>query len=429
MPYTLIRLSHTHLKRYRRFISHHFHWVPSYLRQVLTAIFLWLRPWWHSLRPYTRRFDPFGRQAVHLLHIKWRVLKWKWRFLKRFLGWKWKFLQWKWHMLQRFWGLPRWIKLLKLAVLLIILAGYYGWSYLAQEREIAAIYNEYYPHYYKAYREKNISDARAHYYASYYARYYAEYYASDEYKEALKYALPPPTQQALSYPKNSKNADLTLTPEKPIPASKPILVEPRLEITAAQPEMAPAPLSTPAPEHSAAMAIRDKSTDTQTDTQIASLPVLPENVPPPKPVPLAATNLSGLALIKHFEGFSATPYADSGGRLTIGYGHLLRRGEVWQQISEVEAEGLLVQDIRLAEAVVKRNVQVELTPNQFAALVSLVYNIGEGHFEKSTLLKRLNRGEHETASREFLRWKYVGKQEVRGLYRRRLRERELFLAA
>lgn len=90
---------------------------------------------------------------------------------------------------------------------------------------------------------------------------------------------------------------------------------------------------------------------------------------------------------------------------------------------------LLRADLGTAEAAVNRLVTVPLTQNQFDALVSLVFNIGEGNFSKSTLLRRLNAGEREAAAGQFGRWNKSKGVELAGLTKRRAAERELFLKA
>jgi lysozyme len=136
----------------------------------------------------------------------------------------------------------------------------------------------------------------------------------------------------------------------------------------------------------------------------------------------------GLALLKQFEGLKLTAYRDIGGKLTIGYGHLIRPGETYQTITQAQADKLLRQDVKLAEAIVKRQVKVPLNQNQYDALVSFIYNIGEGHFRRSTLLKELNQRDYASAAEELLRWKHVKGVESRGLLRRRQTEKALFLA-
>ncbi|MCH2546229.1 MAG: lysozyme [Alphaproteobacteria bacterium] len=137
-------------------------------------------------------------------------------------------------------------------------------------------------------------------------------------------------------------------------------------------------------------------------------------------------NSAGLELIKSFEGLRLEPYEDAGGKLTIGYGHLIKPGEYFTAITEEEAHALLREDVRVAEAYVKRYVHVKLNHNQFSALGSRGYNIGPGNFRNSTMLTLLNMGKGDRAASEFPRWNKVGTTTLRGLTRRRLAEQSLF---
>jgi len=68
-----------------------------------------------------------------------------------------------------------------------------------------------------------------------------------------------------------------------------------------------------------------------------------------------------------------------------------------------------------------------LNQNQFNALVSLAYNIGEKAFTGSTLVKRLNEGNYKAAADQFLVWVNAGGKRMQGLVNRRNKEREVFL--
>lgn len=139
-------------------------------------------------------------------------------------------------------------------------------------------------------------------------------------------------------------------------------------------------------------------------------------------------NAAGLELIKSFEGFRATTYTCPGGKPTIGWGHAILPGESFQEpISEMQGLSVLARDLAQAEAAVERLVTVPLTDNQFAALVSFTFNVGQGNLEKSTLLKKLNAGHYDSAAGEFGRWVKAGGQVLEGLVRRRAAERDLFL--
>jgi GH24 family phage-related lysozyme (muramidase) len=137
------------------------------------------------------------------------------------------------------------------------------------------------------------------------------------------------------------------------------------------------------------------------------------------------TNSAGLELIKHFEGLKLKSYQDAVNVWTIGYGHT-KTAKPGQAISEPEAERLLKADLHDAESAVNRMVRVPLTDNQFDALVSFVFNLGAGSFQRSTLLRKLNAGEYQVAANEFLKWNKAGGRVLAGLTRRRRAEQALF---
>lgn len=136
-----------------------------------------------------------------------------------------------------------------------------------------------------------------------------------------------------------------------------------------------------------------------------------------------------IALIKEFEGLATECYDDVGGKPTIGYGHLIRKGEAFTNVDESEATRLLCGDLEAAEACVDGFVEVPLTQGQFDALCSFVFNLGCLNFQGSTLLKKLNAGDYAGARAEFPRWSRVGQRQIDGLLRRRLAEQLLFDAA
>lgn len=141
---------------------------------------------------------------------------------------------------------------------------------------------------------------------------------------------------------------------------------------------------------------------------------------------------AGSDLIKLFEGFRETRYLCSAGVWTIGFGHAIRKGEKWDSptaiITEQEAVALFDKDNDDAERAVSRLIRVALTDGQFDALVSFTFNLGSGALQRSTLRSMLNREEYLAASNEFPKWCWAGGRKIKGLYLRRLRERELFLS-
>jgi lysozyme len=141
------------------------------------------------------------------------------------------------------------------------------------------------------------------------------------------------------------------------------------------------------------------------------------------------TSPKGIALIKSAEGLRLKAYPDPGtGGLpwTIGYGSTsgVTRNMV---ITETKAEQMLAADLVRFEHIVERLVRVPVDQGQFDALVSFTYNVGEGNFTKSTLLRRLNAGDTAGAAEQFSRWVNAGGKVLPGLVKRRAAEQALFL--
>ncbi len=135
----------------------------------------------------------------------------------------------------------------------------------------------------------------------------------------------------------------------------------------------------------------------------------------------------GLRLIRRFEGFAALPYRCPAGYLTVGYGHLVKNPQAFQQpITEDEATEILVVDIEAAARAVLRLISVPLTDGQFDALVSFTYNLGSGALQRSTLRRKVNREEHEDVPAEFAKWVFAGGRKLKGLIRRRQEEALLY---
>ena len=132
-------------------------------------------------------------------------------------------------------------------------------------------------------------------------------------------------------------------------------------------------------------------------------------------------------VIKKHEGLRLEAYLPTPNDVwTIGYGHThtTKKG---MKITEAQAEKLLYRDLPWAENAVNTLVKVPLTQNQFDALVSFVFNVGEGAFARSTLLRFLNMGDYTNAAGQFLRWNKQKGRVLNGLTRRRREEMELFL--
>ena len=151
-----------------------------------------------------------------------------------------------------------------------------------------------------------------------------------------------------------------------------------------------------------------------------------------------------IKMIKHHEGVRYKPYRDVVHLWTVGCGHLMyndqyklsgKGREAYQlhqndnrRFSEEEVDELLRKDLARFERGVRRFITVSLTDNQYGALISFAFNVGLGNLQRSTLRQKVNREEHEQASKEFLKWVRAGGKVWKGLVRRRKEESELYLS-
>ncbi|MEO8715976.1 MAG: lysozyme [Acetobacteraceae bacterium] len=143
-------------------------------------------------------------------------------------------------------------------------------------------------------------------------------------------------------------------------------------------------------------------------------------------------NQAGLTLIEHFEGLRLDAYQDVAGIWTIGYGHT--RGVFpGMRFTAAQAQQALQDDLITAEAAVGSAVAgAHTTDDQFAAMVSLCFNIGSGNFRSSTVLREHLAGDFPAAANAFLMWNKATVNGVltvvAGLTARRTAERALYLS-
>ncbi len=157
--------------------------------------------------------------------------------------------------------------------------------------------------------------------------------------------------------------------------------------------------------------------------------VVPVDAPKP---PKSRVNSRCLDLIKRWEGFRADPYMDAK-LLAIGYGHTFAIGtpevKPGMKVTETEATLILLADLERMRVKMDPLIKVTLNDNQYGALLSFCYNLGVGNLAKSTLLKKINAGDFEGASKQFLVWNRSGGKVLPGLTRRREAESALFTLA
>lgn len=139
-------------------------------------------------------------------------------------------------------------------------------------------------------------------------------------------------------------------------------------------------------------------------------------------------SVAGLEFLEGWEGLRLTPYLDSGGRWTVGWGHLMHADDdKHQPITREVAVNLLMFDTHSAVSDVNELVTVDLLQRQFDALVDFVFNLGHGNFLKSSLLKHLNANTMMTAAGEFPKWNRVNGAPDKGVTKRRIAEQAMFV--
>lgn len=140
----------------------------------------------------------------------------------------------------------------------------------------------------------------------------------------------------------------------------------------------------------------------------------------------------GREFITAHEGEILRVYLDPVGLPTMGVGHLLTDEEkakypVGSVITRGVSQEFLERDLRRFENAVSALVKVPLNQNQFDALVSFAFNVGEANFKRSSVLRHLNAGLYAKAADAFLAWNKSKGKVLPGLTRRRKEERALFL--
>ena len=130
----------------------------------------------------------------------------------------------------------------------------------------------------------------------------------------------------------------------------------------------------------------------------------------------------GIQLIKEFEGCKLTAYRDVGGTLTIGIGHTGKDVKVGMAITNEKALELFKKDVaKFEKHVDSYNKIYNFNQNQFNALVSFAYNIGN--------IDQLTKNGKRTIaeiSNKILSYTYCNGKYSSGLYNRRRKEQQLF---
>lgn len=151
---------------------------------------------------------------------------------------------------------------------------------------------------------------------------------------------------------------------------------------------------------------------------------------------MGKTTQVGINFLMQEEGVRLNMYRDSAGLPSIGVGHLLTKDELrsgkilclavdWHSgLSREQVDELLRRDLFDAEQAVEQSVKVPLTAIQHDTLVSFAFNVGEGAFSRSTLVKQLNMKLYDSVPTQMRRWVYSAGKRDPILVARREREIE-----
>lgn len=140
-----------------------------------------------------------------------------------------------------------------------------------------------------------------------------------------------------------------------------------------------------------------------------------------------------LPLIYDLEGCKLAAYLDTLARppvWTIGHGTTHAGGRPvceGMTCTRAQADDWAIDDLADMASAILSHIRVDVSDQQFAACLSLAYNIGVTAFERSSVLGALNQRLYFRAADRFLLYDHAGGVRVRGLTVRRERERALFL--
>lgn len=135
---------------------------------------------------------------------------------------------------------------------------------------------------------------------------------------------------------------------------------------------------------------------------------------------------NGIELIKKFEGCRLTAYLCPAGIPTIGYGSTYyedgSKVKMGDKITQERAEALLINVAKNFYHQIKG-----INQNQFDAITSFCFNLGNGNFNKSNLKRKITLNPNDpTITDEFMKWTRAGGRILNGLVARRRAEAQLY---
>lgn len=140
-----------------------------------------------------------------------------------------------------------------------------------------------------------------------------------------------------------------------------------------------------------------------------------------------------IELIKRYESLRLSAYLCPAGVPTIGWGTTIypngSRVKIGDVISKEYAETCIQNDVKRFSNIVDAFTTDKVNQNQFDALVSFAYNLGENSLKKSTLLELVNKNPNDVQiEKQFFKWVYADGIKLKGLLKRRIEEAKLYFS-
>ncbi len=124
--------------------------------------------------------------------------------------------------------------------------------------------------------------------------------------------------------------------------------------------------------------------------------------------------LGGSELIAPEEGLVVGTYVDPVGIVTSCIGHTGKDIKLGDKFTEEECYKQFGKDLIKHNSEMMKYVKVDFkSPYQHAAILSFCFNVGTNACGNSTMMKKLNSGNHAAACKEITKWVYAQKKDCR----------------
>lgn len=138
----------------------------------------------------------------------------------------------------------------------------------------------------------------------------------------------------------------------------------------------------------------------------------------------AAAAALAVSTVAFYEGTVLRSYRDPIGIITACTGHTGPELKMGQTYTHEQCEDMLYKDLAKHAAALDC-INRPLSDGQKAAFLSFAFNVGNGAFCGSTLVRKANAGDMLGACAELSRWTWAGGKQLPGLVNRRAAERQL----